>query len=544
MQNKGYRGVNNLKGPNVPVNWTAEMVSEMQKCSDDPFYFIEKYITIVSPDNGLITIKLYDYQREIIESIHTRKYTVAECARQSGKTTSLAAYVVWYILFNDYKTVAILADKERTAMEIMNRVQESYENLPTWMQRGLVSWNKGSFQLENKSRVLVAATTPKSFRGFSINLAIVDEAAHVEHWKEFFAAVHPTISAGKKSKLVLISTVKGLNHFYNITKGAREGTNTYRLISVPWQRVEGRDQKWKEETLAAMDYDYELFAQEYENEYLGSSGTLISGVHLKRLSSEMAMHSNDGMRQYEQPQKGHIYALIADPSYGKGLDDAAVQVIDITEIPYRQVLTYSNNTITPADFASMINYIGKLYNEASTLVEVNSIGNQVAESLYFDFEYGNMLFTEGAGSQGKRVTTLYKNNVSTHRGVMTSKPIKKMGCSLIKLLIEQDKLILKDKQTIDQLKTFSKKRDSYEAEEGKKDDLVMCLVLFGWLSEQRYFKDLTEHNTIMELRDKEEHEMEEDLLPFGFLVSEDAHIIEKDNADGEYWEVVKDYGSW
>jgi hypothetical protein len=537
MELKGYRGSSTLKKSNVKVEWTAEKVQEMLKCSQDPIHFAENHMKIVNVDHGLMTIPLYDYQKEIITTVLNERFTVAECSRQAGKSTSITVFVLWYIIFNPNKTVAILANKAETAREILSRIQLAYEHLPKWLQQGIVEWNKGSFELENGSRVLAAATSSNNIRGYSINLLIIDEAAFIDNWDEFFTSVFPTISSGNSTKLVLVSTVNGLNHFYKITSLARQGKNDYRLISVPWQKVPGRDEKWKEKTLAAMNYDYDKFAQEFENQYLGSSGTLIAGWKLQELVPQTPIAEHAGISQYDKPKLNRTYVGIADVSRGKGLDYSALQIIDVTEMPYQQVLTFRDNTTTPGDFAEIINRIGRQYNNCSILVEVNDIGQQVAESLYFDYEYESLLFTESAGKQGRRITMSYKSS-ATDRGIRTTKTVKAIGCSMLKLLIEQNQLLLHDYETIHELSTFSKKNASYEAESGCNDDLVMCLVLFSWLTEQQFFKDLTDINTLLKLKEKSFEDLNDDMLPFGFIDDGNQAVSDDMSYRDDYWIVV------
>jgi hypothetical protein len=490
----------------------------MVLCSEDPIHFAENHMKIVNVDKGLMTIDLYDYQKDIITSVLTNRFTVAEMARQSGKTTAITVFVLWYIIFNPNVTVAILANKAETAREILGRVQLAYEHLPKWLQQGVVEWNKGSFVLENGSRVIAAATSSNNIRGFSINLLIIDEAAFIDKWDEFFTSVFPTISSGLSTKIVLVSTVNGLNHFHKITSLARQGKNGYNLISVDWRAVPGRGEKWREVTLAGMNFNHDKFAQEYENRYLGSSGTLISGAKLEDMFSEVPLVSSNGINMYERPKVGHTYVAVADVSRGKGLDYSALQMIDVTTMPYKQVLTFRDNISSPSDFAEIVNRLGKQYNTAWVLVEVNDIGQQVAEILAIDYGYENMMFTESAGKMGKRVTLAWEGN-QTDRGIRTTKLVKSVGCSMLKLLVEQNQLIIQDQDTIEELSKFSKKNNSYEAEPGSTDDLTMCLVLFSWLTEQKFFKDLTDIHTLMKLKEKSEEQIENDILPFGFIVT-------------------------
>jgi hypothetical protein len=523
----GYLGNQNLKRSDIPVEWTPEMLKEFMKCAEDPIYFAENYIKIVHVDRGLIPIVLYDYQKEIIEAITNNRRVTVATSRQAGKTTTAVAVILHYILFNNHKSVALLANKGDSAREILDRIQIAYEALPKWLQQGVVTWNKGSIELENGCKVIAAASSSSAIRGRSISFLYIDETSFLENWDEFFTSVYPTISSGTTTKILLTSTPNGLNHFWSICKGAEEGKNGYIYIEVKWDRVPGRDERWKEETLAGMNYDMEKFAQEFEVAWLGSSGTLITGAKLKELSPSVPIAQTQGIYQYEKPEKDRTYALIADVSRGKGLDYSAFSVIDITAMPYRQVCTFRDNMIGPIDYATLIHNIAKIYNNAYLIVEINDIGGQVADILYFEYGYENMIFTENAGRSGKRVSGGFGKNVD--RGIRTTKSVKSIGCSVLKMLIEQNQLIIQDFQTIQELSRFSRKGNSYEAESGAHDDLVMGLVLFAWLSDQTYFRDLTDINTMSALREKTEEQIEEELLPFGFiddgLSQHDDHMV-------------------
>ncbi len=512
----GYKGNVLLKKTNQNIEWTEDRVAEYVKCQQDPIYFAETYVKIITLNEGLQNFHPWDYQKNMIESFKDNRYTIVTTARQAGKSTTTCAFILWYIIFHPDKTVALLANKGDTAREILGRIQLAYQHLPKWLQQGVVEWNKGSFVLENNSRVLAAATSASAIRGYTINLLFIAEAAHIDNWDEFFTSVYPTISSGKESKIILVSTPNGLNHFYATWVNAIENRNGYKAIQVNWRDVPGRDDKWKENTLAGMNFDIEKFNQEMECEFLGSSGTLIAGWKLKELVHQNPMLEKEGLIQYAQPIKDHVYIMVCDVSRGKGLDYSAFQLVDVTSMPYQQACVYRNNSITPIDYADTIFRIAKAYNNASVLVEVNDIGEQVSHSLHYDFGYENVLFTENAGRSGKRITGGFGGG-NVDKGIRTTKIVKTIGCSILKLLIEQNQFIVNDFHTINELSTFSKKGNSYEAEPGKHDDLVMCLVLFAWLSEQQYFKDYTNINTLMSLREKTEEDMEQDMSPFGFI---------------------------
>lgn len=512
---KSYLGNPNLKRSGVAVNWTPELVQEYIKCKNDVVYFVTTYMKIINIDKGLIHFVPYKYQEEMLRAMAGERYTVIATARQAGKSTTTCGFILWYIIFHADKTVALLANKGETAREILGRIQLAYQHLPKWLQQGVKEWNKGSFELENNSRVIAAATSSNNIRGFSINLLFIDEAAFIENWDDFFTSVYPTISSGTESKIVLVSTPNGLNHFYKIWQNAAENRNNYKPIKVMWHDVPGRDDNWKRDTLSAMNFDTEKFEQEYCVEFLGSSGTLIAGWKLKQLVHQTPLMSKDGLSMYKQPVRDNSYVCIVDVSRGKGLDYSAFSVLDVTKMPYEQVCAFRNNLISPIDYADVVHRVCKSFNNAAILVETNDIGEQVASSLHLDFEYENVLFTESAGRNGKRITSGFGGNID--KGIRTTKSVKSVGCSILKLMVEQNQLIINDFETISELSTFSRKGISYEAEPGKHDDMVMGLVLFAWLSDQAYFKEFTNINTLAKLREKTDEEILQELTPFGFV---------------------------
>ena len=516
---KGYLGNSNLKKSGISVDWTPELVQEYIRCSRDPVYFCETYMKIINVDEGLVPFNMYSYQKEMITSMADNRYTVITTARQTGKSTTTCGFILWYILFHGEKTVALLANKGDTAREILGKVQLAYEHLPKWLQQGVTEWNKGSFVLENNSRVIAAATSASAIRGYAINMLFIDEAAFIENWDEFFTSVFPTISSGKSTKIVLVSTPNGLNHFHKIWDDAEQERNNYNAIKVMWYDVPGRDQAWYDDTLSAMGGDLDKFAQEHGCEFLGSSGTLIAGWKLKQMAHQPPMRYDDGKSMFAEPLSGRKYVLVADTSRGKGLDYSAFQILDVTQMPYNQVFCYRNNMISPIDYAELIYRTAKIYNNAAVLVESNDIGEQVCDIIYGEYEYEGLMFTESAGRAGKRISAGFGK--LSEKGIRTTKAVKSIGCSIVKLLIEQNQLVIHDLETIRELSTFSKKAHSFEAEPGCHDDLVMGLVLFAWLTDQQYFKDFTDINTLMTLREKTDEDWENELTPFGYLA--DGH---------------------
>lgn len=532
----GYLGNTNLKKIGEQIEFTPDNLKEYMRCMKDPVYFSRNYIKIVHVDHGLVPFDLYDYQEDIVNKITDFRRLAVLTARQSGKTTTAVAVILHYILFNEYKTVAILANKGDSAREVLSRVQLAYEALPKWMQQGVEEWNKGSISLENGCKIYAGTTSSSAIRGKSISFLYLDEVAFIEGYDEFFASVYPTISSGQSTKLMMTSTPNGLNHFWKTCKGAEEGTNGYEFVKVMWDDVPGRDEKWKQETLEALDFDEQKFKQEYCCTFLGSSGTLIDGSKLKNLAYSRPLAESEGLCQYEKPLEGATYVMTVDVSRGKGLDYSTFNIIDISQMPYKQVCTFRDNMVGPVDFASVIYRVGLLYNEAALLIEINDIGEQVSDVLTMDYGYENFLYTENAGRSGKRISSGFGKKVDN--GVRTTKSVKSIGCTILKMLVEQDQLILQDFNTIQELSRFSKKGSSYEAESGSHDDLVMNLVLFAWLSDQGYFKDMTDINTLMKLRERTEEQIEQDLLPFGFIDDGGNEFEDELAAGRENWQLI------
>ena len=511
----GYLGNSHLKKVDERIEWTPELLKEYMKCAEDPIYFAKTYIKIVHVDKGLVPFDMYDYQKDIVEKISNNRRCAVLTARQSGKTTTAVAVILHYILFDEFKTVAILANKGDASREVLARIKLAYEALPKWLQQGITEWNKGNIELENGCKVLAGTTTSSAIRGKSINFLYLDEVAFIEGYDEFFASVYPTISSGETTKLLMTSTPNGLNHFWKTCKGAEEGTNGYQFVKVMWYDVPGRDEAWRKETIESLDHDEEKFNQEYCCEFLGSSGTLISGSKLKQLAPDTPILQSEGLIQYERPIGNHQYVITADVARGKGLDYSTFNVIDITTMPYKQVAVFRDNFIGPIDFASVLFRVGTMYNTAGILVEINDIGGQVSDVLIIDYGYDNMLYTQNSGRSGKVLSGGFGKNIDN--GIRTTTNVKATGCSMLKMLVEQNQLIIRDFDTIFELSRFSKKKNSFEAEPGFHDDLVMNLVLFAWMTEQSYFKDMTDINTLLKLREKTEEQIEEELLPFGFI---------------------------
>jgi hypothetical protein len=545
MSEKVYLGNPNLKRANVDQEWTKEEIKEYARCMKDPIYFIQQYIKIVSIDEGLVPFELYDFQKEMVGTFHQNRFTICKLPRQSGKSTTIIAYLLHYVLFNEQVNVAILANKAATARDLLGRLQLAYEHLPKWLQQGVMSWNKGSLELENGSKILASSTSASAVRGGSYNIIFLDEFAYVPSnvAEQFFSSVYPTISSGKSSKVMIVSTPHGMNMFYKLWNDAEHERNEYVPIEVHWSEVPGRDEAWKTQTIK--NTSEAQFNTEFECEFLGSIDTLLSAQRLRTLSFIDPIQSNAGLDVYKHPEKERTYFIAVDVARGTANDYSAFIVFDISEIPYKIVAKYRDNEIKPLIFPQRIYNVARAYNQSYVLIEVNDIGEQVANAMQFDLEYDNLVMASMRGRAGQVLGGGYSGG-KAQLGVRTTKATKTVGCSNLKQLIEDNKLIVEDYDLINELSTFIVKGSSWEADDGCNDDLVSCGFLFAWATDQTYFKELTDTDVRMKMINENQYAMEQDMAPFGFIVDglEDENIGEMVDDYGTRWSpVVRDYKS-
>ena len=536
---EAYLGNPNLKKINTPVEYTKEQVLEFRKCEEDPLYFISKYVQIVSLDEGLVPFNMYGFQEEMVSTMHKERFTICKLPRQSGKSTTIVSYLLHYALFNPNCNIAILANKSSTARDILGRLQLAYENLPRWLQQGVINWNKGSIELENKSSIVAASTSSSAIRGGSYNIIFLDEFAFVPAniAEQFFSSVYPTISSGQKTKMIIVSTPHGMNMFYKLWVDSQNKKNEYVPIEVHWSEVPGRDEKWKEQTIR--NTSAEQFQQEFECDFLGSVDTLISPSKIKAMPHIEPIESKGGLDMYEKPVKGKTYVCTVDVARGVTKDYSAFIIFDCSQVPYRIVAKYKNNEVKPFVFPNVIQQVCNGYNKAHVLVEVNDLGQQISDTLQYECEYENLLMTTQRGRAGQILGAGFSGRGSS-LGVRMTKSIKKLGCSNIKTLIESDKILINDFNIIEEMSTFSKRGTSWQAEEGCNDDLMMCLVSFGWLSNQEYFKELTDSNIRNQLYVEQQNLIEQDMAPFGFVDDGIERPGEETEVDmyGDVWHPV------
>lgn len=538
---ESYLGNDNLKAAGIQVNFTEDQVKEYVKCAQDPIYFIKNYIKIVSLDKGLVPFELYDFQEDMVRKVHENRFVIAKLPRQSGKSTTITAYILHYILFNQNMNVAILANKLSTAKELLHRLKNAYEYLPRWLQMGVLEWNKASIILENGSKVIASATSSSAVRGGSFNFIFLDEFAYVPQnvAEEFFSSVYPTISSGQETKVTIISTPHGMNMYYKYWTDAVNKRNSYIPIEVHWSDVPGRDEKWKAQTIA--NTSEEQFRTEFECDFIGSIHTLIASSKLKTLTFQNPIFKNEsGYKIYEMPKEGRTYVMCVDVSRGQGQDYHAFTIIDVTKPPYRLVATFRNNMLTPLLFPTIIHNAARQFNNSHVLIEINDVGAQVADIMHHELEYENLLSATIRGRKGQSLDGGFGGGISQF-GVRTTDAVKRIGCSILKSLIEEDKLFVEDFDVVRELFSFISKKNSYEAEVGHHDDLVMTLVLFGWLSTQSYFKDLSDLDLRRDLYSERMKQLEDDMTPFGIIDNGLDNYGKTRDSSGTVWEAA--YGS-
>jgi hypothetical protein len=516
MSEEFYLGNPLLKKANTKLEFTEDQIIEFAKCAEDPVYFANNYIKIVTLDHGLQQFKMYPFQKNMIQSFHDNRFNICKLPRQSGKSTTVVSYLLHYAIFNDNVNIAILANKANTARDLLARLQTGYENLPRWLQQGILSWNKGSLELENGSKIFAASTSASSVRGGTYNIIFLDEFAFVPNQvaDNFFSSVYPTITSGSSSKVIVVSTPFGMNHFYRLWSDAQKAKNEYVPLEVHWTDVPGRDENFKKTTIA--NTSESQWRQEFECQFLGSADTLISGPKLNSLVFTRPTTSNAGLDVYEDPVEDHTYTITVDVARGVEKDYSAFVVFDVSQFPHKVVAKYRNNQIRPIFFPQIIKEVASSYNSAYILCEVNDVGDQVAAGLYYELEYANLLMTAMRGRAGQVLGQGFSGK-KVQLGVKMSKTIKKVGCLNLKTLVEDSKLVFEDFDIINELTTFIQKGNSFEAEDGKNDDLVMCLVMYSWMINEDYFKELTDQDIRKRIYQEQKNQIEQDMSPFGFI---------------------------
>ena len=516
-----YLGQKGLKREGVEIKWTEEMILEYAKCRDDIVYFCKTYIKIVNIDDGLIPFDMYPFQEELVNNINDNRFSISLCSRQIGKSITTVAYLLHFILFNEHKQVGVIANKGTTARKILGKLKLAYTNVPSWLQSGVVEWNKGNIELENGCKIEASSTSGDAARGDSLAALFIDECAFISEnlWEEFYASVYPTISSSKTAKVIMVSTANGMNHYHKLWNDAVNGRSTFSPFEVNWESVPGRDEAWRQETIA--NTSEEKFAQEHENQFLGSSDTLIPSTYLLSMVGNNPIKQQDkNYNVYEEVKEGHKYFVSVDCGQGVGLDHSVVNVFDITTYPFKQVAVFRDNHISPLFLPQIILNIATKYNKAWTLIENNDIGSQIVADFNFDLEYENIVSIRTQNEKAKM-----------RLGMRTTKKSKAIGCSVFKELVRDQKLIIQDQATINECSTFVKKANSYEAETGKNDDIVMTIVNFAYATTTVQFEDIYNLGVAKSLVNSNKRDIEEDVLPPPMISD---GVTDYSNSSGEF----------
>ena len=520
MRETNYLGNPNVRGADVEHPWTKEELKEYKKCLDDPKYFAKKYCKVIHLDKGLIPFDLYPYQEKMFDSFTEHRFNIVLACRQSGKSIAVVAYLLWYAIFKGEQVVGVLANKNAIAREMLARITLMLENLPFFLQPGCTALNKGSIGFSNNSRIIAAATSSSSIRGMSLNLVYLDEFAFVDNAAEFYTSTYPVISSGKTSKIIITSTANGIGNMYHkLYEGAVQGTNEFTPTRVDWWDVPGRDEAWKQMTV---ENTSELqFDQEFGNSFHGTGNTLISADVLLALRSTEPQEYYNNVKIFDQPEEGHNYLMFVDVSRGRGQDYSTFTVVDVSCNPFVQVCTYRDNMISPLLFPDLLYKYATHYNECYVVVESNDAGQVVCNGLYYDLEYENVF-----------VESLIKANAI---GVTMTRKTKRIGCSNLRDIMSQKKLVIKDEETIREMSTFVAKGASYQADHNSHDDLMMNLVMFGWFTSTSFFAESTDVNMKHMLYKQKVQQMEDEVIPVGIMpASQDNY-----HPFGQGWETYK-----
>lgn len=501
----GLRGNTAIKASGQSVyTTTAEakvIAEEIYRCMDDIVYFAENYFTIVSY-RGKEIIKLYPKQKELLEQIAKNQNTIVLAARQAGKSTVYTIFALWYAMFNKDKGVLICANKFMTAKELMERIQLAYELLPSWLKLGCKEFNKGRMVFENDSRIEISATSASSARGKSGEILIIDEAAFVPPniMDEFIQSVLPIVSSRPDSKIIAVSTPNGTGNWYYETYHKalyNLGEDGWKSFRIDWWDVPGRDERWKQKKIAEFNNDLRKFAQEYGNSFLGSSQTLINARVIEKYKEASENYAEAEIfpihdweaKVWHKPEKKRTYIIGCDIAEGVGGDFSVALVMDVTDTAKIKVCaSFSNNMISPTDFAYVLAKLASKYNNAMIAGERNGIGRSTMDTIWTVYEMENVLCWKGKGEK------------MINPGIFSHNNIKVEACIWAKFIMESElfEIEFNDKNILFEMEYFEKKanttRSVYQAVDGKHDDYMMSLIWALWLIEPT----VAEYNFIVE----------------------------------------------
>ncbi len=476
-----YRGSKNVPIAGAEYEFTADMVLDLQRCKKDIIYFAENFFYIVTLDNGKQKIELYPAQKRALLSLVNNRFTALMQSRQSGKSTILTIFVLWMACFHDDHRAAIVANKETTAINIFKRIRMAYEQLPNYIKPGVKEYGKTGMTLGNDSSVIVSTTTATSIRGDTLNALAIDEAAFIEPHllEEFWSSVIPSISSGKKSKILMVSTPNGIgNKFYEIFSGAEKGTmKGWKSERIDWWEIPGRDEDWKNDMIAALGGSEEKFNQEFGNQFLDDSSSAVGSSVIERFKREKkeAIWTSDDQEYivFEYPNQNNLYVIGVDVGEGIGRAASVAQVLDVTNLQdIKQVAVYGSTTIEPYHFANKLNLIGSSWGFPPMLIERNNCGAQVIDALYYKHQYEKLV-------SYAKISESEKYNRTRNMGVLSHTNIKFDGIQNMRYWVNHLECVnINDPTTISEFETFvrqpngifKKRSDSFF------DDRIMALV--------------------------------------------------------------------
>ena len=471
-----YLGNRNLPTANAEFEWNEQMVKDLKKCKRNLLYFAENFFTIVNLDRGREKIKLFPCQKKVLRSLRDNRFNIVLASRQVGKTTMMTIYALWVACFLEDQRILVVANKEQTAINIFKRIRLAYEQLPNWLKPGVIEYGKTSMTLSNGSSIGISTTSSDAGRGDSCNCLILDELAFIDNHlvENFWKSVYPIISSSKKSKIFIASTPNGTgNLFHDLYSNAVKGKNNWSSCRIDWWEIPGRDEKWKQETIKSLG-STDIFDQEFGNQFIETGESVLDEELVRKASltiTEPEHLFDDGTyKVWDLPDPTRTYVAGVDISEGVGDAASVIQILDITDLTeIKQVAVYCNNQISPYNFTTKLHEILYQWGAPPALIERNNCGAQVVDTLANVHGYENIVnYTPNKTQSIDRPGVIAHTNTK-YKGVMNMKY----------WLTESYSIVLRDNQTLEELKTFVRyPNGTWKAIQGIniQDDRVMSLI--------------------------------------------------------------------
>lgn len=521
-----HKGNFSLRGSNIKIGYTKEMIQEIHKCRESIVYFVNNYVQATT-QKGYKHITLYKYQKNLLRDYENYTRIINMQPRQNGKSSTTSFFILYSIIFGKELSFGLAANKLDMSIELLDKVKEGFQSLPLWMQVGVKIWNTKSIVLENKCKIRTAATSGSAFRGMTFSSEfvlkrknapniilssglIVDEVAFIPRniFEEFKKSVFPTVSAGKNSRIIMFSTPQGMNHFHKLWVNAENGSNGFKAIFVPyWEHPDRQEEGWIDKKLADMGGDKVALAQEFLCSFEGSSYSLLDAKTISQFkSSNFSIGEGllENVKIYEEPKENRAYLMGVDTAKYKGdeFDFSCMQILDVTSRPFKQVATFRQSMATYLDLVPIADELGKYYNNAMIFVENNSgDGQSMVDMLWNNCDYEN-LYSEKKGIWGFRTTT----------------KSRKIGLQNLKKMADNGDLLIQDAETIEELYGFVLKNGKYQAGNGYSDDNIMALVasLFFLQDPKLFDKDYL-YGMLVKPKGEVQQEDEDEFMGFAFF---------------------------